>query len=93
MVNIHRNGDYEQMLEELSDMDEGTLELVRAHVKLFRKNPEDTRLDNHPLHKRMKGKWAFSVDRDIRIVYEWVGKTTVRFVAIGRHQAVYKKSS
>ena len=93
MVNIHRTGDYERMIEELSDVDERILESVRARVKLFRKNPEDTRLDNHPLHKRMKGKWAFSVDEDIRIVYEWMSKTTARFVAIGRHETVYKKSS
>jgi len=39
----------------------------------------------------MKGKWAFSVTDDIRIVYEWLGKTTVRFLAIGRHSKVYKK--
>lgn len=93
MVNIHQTGDYEQMLEDLSCVDEEMLELVRERVKLFRKNPEDTRLDNHPLHKRMEEKWAFSVNEDIRIVYEWMSKTTVRFVAIGRHEMVYKKSS
>lgn len=89
MVNIHRTSDYEWMLEELYGVDEEILESVRARVKLFRKNPEDTRLDNHPLHKRMKGKWAFSVDEDIRIIYEWVGKTTVRFLSIGHHFDVY----
>ncbi|MEK7141783.1 MAG: hypothetical protein AAB800_04575 [Patescibacteria group bacterium] len=93
MVAINRTGDYEKMLEDLADEDEEMLERVRARVKIFRKNPKDTRIDNHPLHKRMEERWAFSVNDDIRIVYEWVGKTTVRLLAIGTHEAVYKKSS
>lgn len=94
MVTINRTGDYEKMLEDLADDDdEEILERVRARMKIFRKNPEDTRLDNHPLHKRMEERWAFSVNDDIRIVYEWVGKTTVRLLAIGTHETVYKKSS
>lgn len=66
---------------------------VDGRTRLFEKNHTDTRLQNHPLHKRLEGKWAFSVNEDIRIVYEWIGKTTVRFLAIGRHETVYKKSS
>jgi len=37
----------------------------------------------------MKGKFAFSITDDIRIVYEWLGKSTVRFLAIGEHEKVY----
>lgn len=93
MVSIKRTGDYEKMLEELVCTNEEMLDTVQSRVKIFQKNPEDTRVDNHPLHKGMKGKWAFSVTDDIRIVYRWVGKTTVRFLAIGRHGTVYAKSS
>lgn len=64
---------------------------VDARVHWFRNNPNDTRLRNHKLHKDLKGKWAFSVTGEIRIVYEWIGKTTVRFLAIGTHQDVYIK--
>lgn len=66
---------------------------VEQCIKRFRNNPVDTRLRNHQLHRTLFGQWAFSVTGDIRIVYEWMSKTTVRFVAIGRHEVVYKKSS
>jgi len=54
-------------------------------------NPEDTRLRNHSLHKTMENKWAFSIRGDIRIVYVWIGKRTVRFLAIGGHEGVYTR--
>ncbi|MBI2086543.1 hypothetical protein HYT74_04330 [Candidatus Daviesbacteria bacterium] len=57
------------------------------------KNPQDTRLKNHSLTGRMIGKWAFSITGDIRIVYEWLGKTAVRFLAIGGHKKVYRRKS
>ncbi len=37
----------------------------------------------------MKGKFAFSITGDMRIIYEWLGKNTVRFLAIGGHKKVY----
>ncbi|OGG27543.1 hypothetical protein A3A64_02805 [Candidatus Gottesmanbacteria bacterium RIFCSPLOWO2_01_FULL_48_11] len=58
-------------------------------IRWFRKNPDDTRLRNHALHKKLAGKWAFSITGDIRIVYEWVGMSTVRLLAIGGHKMVY----
>lgn len=66
---------------------------VKKRVDWFKNNPEDTRLDNHILKGRMKGKFAFSVTGDIRIVYEWLGKNTVRFLAIGGHNRVYVKNN
>jgi mRNA-degrading endonuclease YafQ of YafQ-DinJ toxin-antitoxin module len=40
----------------------------------------------------MKGKWAFSITDDIRIIYEWKDKNVVRFLAIGTHPEVYRKN-
>ena len=62
---------------------------MEQRVQWFRKNPNDTRLDNHDLKKKMKGQWAFSITSDVRIVYEWMGKNWVRFLAIGGHIKVY----
>ncbi|MDO8340457.1 MAG: hypothetical protein Q7T59_00605 [Candidatus Woesebacteria bacterium] len=62
---------------------------VEKRVNWFKKNPNDTRLRNHLLKKRMKGKYAFSINGDVRIVYEWLGKNKVRFLAIGGHNRVY----
>lgn len=65
-------------------------EEVSLRVRWFERNSEDTRLKNHDLHKRMLGKFAFSITNDVRIVYKWLGKNEVRFLAIGGHKKVYK---
>lgn len=39
----------------------------------------------------MEGQWAFSIDNDIRVVYQWLGKSAVRFLAIGSHLQVYPR--
>ncbi len=92
MLKIERTGLFERMLDELAKRYEGIDILVEQRIILFRKNPNDSRLDNHPLRKSMEGRWAFSVNDDIRIVYKWLGKTTVRLLVIGTHETVYQKN-
>jgi len=91
MLKIKRSGNFDKMLGTF-DQDPETITLVGDKIKLFRKNPSDTRLHNHALRKKMKGKFAFNVTGDIRIVYEWLGKNSVRFLAIGSHSQVYRKA-
>lgn len=92
-MKIEFTGKYTNAYTSLVRDDETMRVKILERVTWFRRNTNDTRLANHPLHKKMKGYWAFSVNDDMRIVYEWVGKTTVRFLAIGRHETVYAKSS
>ena len=92
MVKIKRHGKFDQMLEKLCNTDEEMHQLVEERIIWFRRNPNDTRLRNHVLTKSMEGKWAFSITGDIRIIYEWKNKTTVRFLTIGPHTTVYKKN-
>jgi mRNA-degrading endonuclease YafQ of YafQ-DinJ toxin-antitoxin module len=66
-------------------------ELFVGQLKLFLNNPLDTRLRTHKLRRRLAGKFAFSLDADSRVVFEWVGKNTVRFLNIGSHREVYPK--
>ncbi len=91
MVKVNESGKYIEMLEVIALDNENLEVLIEKKVKRFKKNPDDTRLRNHALTRRMEGKWAFSVTDDIRIVYEWIGKDTARFHAIGPHVEVYKK--
>jgi len=89
MIKIQLSGNYDSMYRELVGEDKELRNILAEKVKWFRRNPEDTRLDNHPLRKSLKGKWAFSINDDIRIVYEWLDKTFARFLSIGRHVRVY----
>lgn len=89
MIKILKSGEYSSMLEDVNDNE--LLEIIQYQIKLFVKKSSDSRLRNHALKKRMKGKFAFSITGDIRIVYEWLGKNTVRFLAIGGHNKVYNR--
>ncbi len=92
MLKIELTGQYESMLVVLYKEDVRLRKVIREKVKLFRRNPHDTRLRNHPLAKRLRDRWAFSVTSDIRIIYRWIGRNVVRFLAIRPHKKVYKKS-
>lgn len=90
MVKILPRGNFERMYQKLLRYDPSLEAVVTQKVRWFKNNPEDTRLKNHPLRKKMKGKFAFSITGDIRIIYKWQGKNTARFLAIGGHKEVYK---
>lgn len=79
------------MFQDLTASNLQLLDEINWRIKLFAINSNDTRLGNHALIKRMKGKFAFRITDDIRIVYKWLGKNTVRFLAIGGHSRVYKR--
>lgn len=91
MVRIHETGNYVKDWEDLCIDDKELELLIRRKVTLFKKNPQDTRLENHALRKHLRGKWAFSITGDIRIVYKWLSKNEVRFLTIGKHRHVYGK--
>ncbi len=93
MIKIKRVGAFDKMLESLCEKDEGLIDKVEKAIIRFQKNPSDTRLRNHKLLRRLTGKWAFSITAEFRIVYEWQGKNTVRFIAIGVHSQVYNHRS
>jgi len=93
MLKIEYSGRFMDQYVNLVSEEETIKEFVAQAVKKFRNNPQDARLKNHSFHRRMKGKWAFSVTDDIRIIYQWLGKTTVRLLAIGHHSDVYSSIS
>lgn len=90
-MNIVFTGKYWEMLADLIEADPSLKEEVIQNVSWFRNNPSDTRLNNHPLGRRLKGKRAFNITGDIRIVFEPQGKHRVRFLTIGGHKDVYGK--
>lgn len=92
MLKIEFTGPYYETLQELLKEQPDLSAEIDRRVKLFLKNSKDTRLYNHSLTGRLEGRWAFSITSDIRIVYEILGKNTVRFLAIGGHAKVYGKS-
>jgi addiction module RelE/StbE family toxin len=93
MIHIVRTSRFEKELEKLALQYSNIVNQVEDVLILFRNNPEDTRLRNHPLRRRMEGKYAFSIDEDIRVIYEWVRKNQVKLLNIGTHKQVYRVKS
>ena len=91
MIKVQQSGDFHAQYLEITRDNQELQDLIADVIHWFEKNPADTRIRNHPLHRSMKGKWAFSVTGDIRIIYEWLGTNTVRFLAIGDHPQIYSK--
>ena len=93
MIHIRLTGTYRSMYYSLILINPKYAQMTAQKVLMFAQKPYDSRLKNHSLQRRMKGKWAFSVDDDVRIIYQWSDKKTARFLAIGGHEIVYGRKN
>lgn len=60
-----------------------------AKIELFTSNPFSPQLRTHKLSGKLKDQWAFSVDDDCRIVFEFINENNVLLIDIGSHDEVY----
>lgn len=58
-------------------------------MDIFLENPFFPQLRTHKLSGKLAGQWAFSVDDDCRIVFEFVGEARVLLIDVGSHDEVY----
>ena len=61
----------------------------REKMTIFLENPFFPQLRTHKLSGKLAGQWAFSVDDDCRIVFEFVDDDQVLLIDVGRHDEVY----
>lgn len=89
MIKVKLSGRFRDSYRALVEGDSDRNEVISRRIEIFRKNPDDSRLENHALRVPMKGLWSFSIEEDLRIIYKKIGVNAVRFVAIGAHRDVY----
>jgi len=58
-------------------------------VKLFLKDPADSRLRVHPLQGKFAGYWSLNVNGDLRALFFKQGNQLILFVLIGTHSQLY----
>ena len=58
-------------------------------MKIFLEKPFFPQLRTHKLSGKLAEQWAFSIDDDFRIVFEFVGKDQVLLIDVGSHDEVY----
>lgn len=54
--------------------------------KLFRQNPFDASLKTHKLTGKFKEYYAFSIDYQYRIIFEFAGSDIIWFHSVGTHE-------
>ena len=62
--------------------------MLHGALLRFAKDPRDPLLRTHKLEGKLEVYWAFSVDRDIRVLFQWDSDDAVLY-NVGRHDQVY----
>lgn len=75
----------EKFRKEYKKLPEKIKEIAEKKEKFFRKNPFDLRLKAHKLHGELGEFWAFSINYQYRIIFDFADKNTVRFYSVGKH--------
>jgi len=58
-------------------------------LEIFRENPLDARLRTHKLSGDLQEYWSFSIEYDVRVVFQFAAKKCAVFLDIGTHDEVY----
>ncbi len=55
----------------------------------FIEEPFSSQLRTHKLSGKLAGQWAFSVDDDYRVLFEFISNDSVLLIDVGTHDEVY----
>lgn len=60
--------------------------IAEKKEKVFRKNPLDISLRTHKLTGKLKNYWAFSIDYQYRIIFDFADQDIIWFHSVGTHE-------
>jgi addiction module RelE/StbE family toxin len=78
-----------QFLRMLRKLELSLQEEAIEKIELFENDPTHSQLKAHKLKGKLKNRYSFSVNYQTRIIYTYLSKNEVAFLAIGDHD-VYK---
>ena len=58
-------------------------------MEMFKEDPHDPRLRTHKLSDELQGYWSFSIEYDVRVIFQFVSNNRAVFQDIGSHDEVY----
>ena len=73
-----------------SQLPVGIKKKATKQAKLFCENPFYNSLNTEKLEPKSKQVWSFRVDKNYRIVFRFMEKNSVAFIAIGPHKWIYR---
>jgi mRNA-degrading endonuclease RelE of RelBE toxin-antitoxin system len=62
---------------------------AKVKIAIFQNNIKHPSLHNHKLKGGLDDRWSFSIDKNIRILYEYQ-KQGIIFLCIGKHDDIYR---
>lgn len=62
---------------------------IAKKISLFLENPFEKNLKTHKLSGKLAAYWSFSVDYNLRILFEFIDRDAAGFIDIGTHE-IYK---
>lgn len=65
--------------------------LIGKKINLFIENPFHKSLKTHKLSGKLSKYWSFSIDYDLRILFEFIDKNSVGFIDLGTHEIYRQK--
>lgn len=80
-------------LKKLKKADVRIRKAFKKRLLIFRKNPNDSQLDNHPLQREYQGYNSIDITADYRAIYKEVVRaddTNIYFTSFGTHEELYK---
>lgn len=86
MLNAIYHTDFKKDYKKLSNAQQNKF---KERLLLFLEDNRHPILRDHALSGRLKGKRAFSISGDIRVIYRYIDGKTVLFLRVGTHNQVY----
>jgi mRNA-degrading endonuclease YafQ of YafQ-DinJ toxin-antitoxin module len=80
----------DKFIRQLEDLSDDIKTLVYKKIALFKHNPKHPSLKTHKLHGVLSDYFSFSVNQQIRIVFEYGKGKDIYVLKIGSHD-VYRK--
>ncbi|MBI2062302.1 MAG: type II toxin-antitoxin system RelE/ParE family toxin [Candidatus Yanofskybacteria bacterium] len=76
---------YSKFRQQFKKLSKETKLIAIKKERIFRKNPFDSKLKTHKLHGELSEFWAFSINYQYRVIFDFADENTVRFYNIGKH--------
>ena len=85
MLRVYFTKKFTKQYKLLSKRNSKIAKKLEKRIEIFVKNPRDPILKTHGLSGQLKGKYAFWINWNLRVVFQWIDKNSVRFIALETH--------
>jgi addiction module RelE/StbE family toxin len=89
-MKIRFSKDLIKLLEKIKRKDKKLSNQIYKQLKLFTKEPKHPSLRTHKLIGKLRNYWSISLTKSLRMVYILLNDDEAYFIAIGKHEEVYK---